>query len=296
MNVQNLGRQGDAAELRGLLIAPPGKSLVVVDMAAIEARVNAFFSGEQALVGAFREGRDVYCEFGSIFYGVKVRKPLPSDPAPVASLMKARRQFSKICVLGMGFGMGKDRFADFAKCDAPTAERAVKVYRDRYTAITGFWKAIERAFVYTAKYHRPCALDRGLSFHSTDDIDVVITLPNGRRLNYHRVKLEAGQYGDQASVYNEVEHKHDPLWGGVLTENTVQATSRDVLTEAMLRLEDLGHHTALHVHDELVIACPRDQAPEVLATAIRELSRSPAWAPGLPLSAEGVIGDMYGLH
>jgi DNA polymerase len=102
------------------------------------------------------------------------------------------------------------------------------------------------------------------------------------------------QYGgDTLEVFNEMEKHWGHVWGGHLTENVVQAISRDVLAEAFLRLEDQGYHTALHVHDEVVLVVSKDKANEAKAAAIRELSMVPAWAPGMPLGAEGIIADRY---
>ena len=299
VNVQNLPRQGHPllVAMRGLLLAPEGHKLVIVDLAAIEARVNAWVSGQDDLIAGFAQGLDVYCQFGTAFYGVPVRKPLKTDPEAIAKKMTARRQFSKVCILGMGYGMGADRFSEFAQVDRPTAQKAVDFYRAKYPKITGFWRAIERAFLYTAKYKRPCALDHGIKLHSTDKIDVVMTLPNGRELHYHKTRTHPGEYGsDVVSVYNETLRTWEHTWGGLLTENLVQAMSRDVLFEAAIRLENYGHHVVHRVHDELILTVPTERSDEVLALAIKEMSRTPSWAPGLPLAAEGVIRERYGLH
>lgn len=79
-------------------------------------------------------------------------------------------------------------------------------------------------------------------------------------------------------------------------ENAVQSMSRHILMDAMLRIADRGYRTVHRVHDELVICCPTEQGPEALRVAVEEMSRTPAWAPGLPLGAEGTIGDRYGNH
>lgn len=296
LNPQNLGRRGDAAELRGLLIAPPDQELVIADLSAIEARILPYLADQDDLTLAFRDNADVYCQFGSMFYGMTVRKPRPTDPPMIAAKFKAMRDFSKVCILGMGYGMGKDRFQEYATCDEATAERAVKVYRDKYQKIVGFWRAIERAFLYTVRYRRPCSMPHGLSFHSSDDVDVTMTLPNGRAVRYHRVKLEAGKYGDQASIYNEITHSHERVWAGVLTENAVQSIARDVLFEAMLRVEDAGYHVCHRVHDEIIMSVGKGWGEEALRIAIREMSRSPVWAPTLPLAAEGCVSPQYAVH
>jgi len=159
-------------------------------------------------------------------------------------------------------------------------------------AIVKFWADIERAFRYTATYHRPAVLERGLRFDSYEDCDVVMTLPNGREMHYLEVKVDRG--GERGlEVYNQTTHSWEHIWGGTLTENAVQAISRDILVEAMLRCEDQGIHCALSVHDELVCVVEEDQAEGALKTVIQELSATPAWAPRLPLGAEGRTRRSY---
>lgn len=305
INLQNLPWKGHAlvVAMRNLLCAPDGHVLVMVDLAGIEARVLAWIAGQWDLVEKFANREEIYCGFATKVLGWPVRKATKTDIPAIAKRYKwARDNIGKIGVLGCGYGMGPKEpgnptepnyyFAG-AGLDLAMAERIVKVYRESNTAITGFWRAIERAFSYTAKYKRPCAMERGLTFHSTKDIDVVITLPNGRELHYHKVRITPNNRSEQIAVYNEIEHKWDYLWGGTLTENVVQAMSRDVLIEAGLRLEDLGWHTAHHIHDELVLVSPEGRAEECKEIAIKEMSKTPVWADRLPLAAEGGISKFY---
>jgi DNA polymerase bacteriophage-type len=124
---------------------------------------------------------------------------------------------------------------------------------------------------------------------------VILTLPNGRELHYPRVKFDRDQFDrDKLCLYNAMEHKWEFTWGGTLTENIVQAFCRDLLMEAMLRLHDQGFVTSHRIHDELVLCVPEDQAEAAKQAAEREMSRTPAWAPGLPLGAECKIASLYG--
>jgi DNA polymerase len=107
------------------------------------------------------------------------------------------------------------------------------------------------------------------------------------------VKLVPDQYGEKIEVYNAMEHKWEHTWGGTLTENIVQAFCRDILMEAMLRLDALGYRTVHRIHDELVICVPEAEGPAVLKIAEREMSVTPKWAPGLPLGAEAKLSRFY---
>jgi DNA polymerase len=305
VNLQNLPKRGEpeVVAMRGLLTAAPDQELVIVDLAAIEARVLAWVAGQQDLVEKFARNEEIYCGFASKVLGKPSWKPKKTDPPAVHRIMTERRNLGKVGILGCGYGMGKDRLQEYAAgpfynldLTIEEAENVVNTYRNTNIQITGFWRAIEKAFIYTAKYKRPCGLERGIAFYPTKDVDVVVVLSNGRRMNYHRVKLEPGQYNDTAAVYNEVEHCWNHLWGGVLTENLVQAIARDVLMEASLRLNNMGHRTVHRIHDELVISVPKGAGKDVLKLAEAELSRVPVWAPGLPLGAEGVVAERYGLH
>lgn len=314
INLQNLPKRGHPLVLaiRELLVAPDGSILVIVDLAAIEARVLAWIAGQADLIQKFANNEEIYCGFAAKVLGWPVRKPIKEGkPGYIKAIEDrhtwARNNIGKVGILGCGYGMGAKEpgteadpkpnyyFAG-AGLDLAMAERIVGVYRETNTAITGFWRAIEKAFVYTAKYKRPCEMSHGLRFDSTPEIDVVITLPNGRELHYHKVRLTEGRFNDRAAVWHEIEHRWDFLWGGTLTENVVQAMSRDILVEACHRLEDAGHHTAHHVHDELILVVKEDQGKNVLKLAEAELSKTPTWAPGLPLGAEGKVTNRYGNH
>lgn len=309
INLQNLPKYGHELVLavRNLLIAPEGHTLAIVDLAGIEARVLPWIAGQWDLVDKFANNEEIYCGFAAKVLGVPVRKPIKEGkPGYIAAVEArhtwARNSIGKIGILGCGYGMGAKEPGDETKpnyyfaaagLDLGMASRIVSVYRETNAQITGFWRAIEKAFIYTAKYRRPCVMDRGLRFDSNPEVDVVITLPNGRELHYHKVRLTPDKRGDKAAVYHETEHRWEFLWGGTLTENVVQAMSRDILIEAGLRLEDRGYHTAHHVHDELVLCVPEGKGPECLNAAIQELSKTPMWADRLPLGAEGALSPYY---
>lgn len=308
LNFQNLSKQGDPllVAMRGLIVADEGSVLVIVDEAQIEARVLPWLAGQDDLVEAFRRNADPYIALASKMFGFKVRKPKRKGAfiEAVEDRMEKARNFGKIGVLGCGYGMGAGRAVDYAATqfkvvmDESTAKKLVDLYRAENPKVTAFWNDIEKAFIYTAKYRKPCELPRGLRFSPYQECGVAITLPNGRDLRYASVRIVAdSDYNREGiRVFNDLTKDWDHVWGGHLTENVVQAISRDVLAEAMLRLEDQGYHTALHIHDELVIPVPEADGPAALKVACSILAETPAWAPGLPLGAEGVLSKAYGKH
>lgn len=300
INLQNLGSRGHELinAIRELLIALPGDELVIADASQIEARVLAWVAGQLDLLLKFAQGEEIYCGFASRVLGWRVRKPRSGGIAAVEARHKwARNSVGKVGVLGCGYGMGAAKAETYAghAIDFDTAERIVKLYRQENAAIVKFWHDLERAFIYTAKYQKDCQLPH-LGFHSTADANVVITLPNGRELKYHKVQVKADRFGESLRVWNGMEHNWVHVWGGYLAENVVQAISRDILWEAIDRIEHRKIHVAHHIHDELVAVVPKGTGTKALAIAVEELNRRPSWAQDCPLGAEGIVTDRYGGH
>ena len=302
-NLQNLGSRGHplVSAIRTMLVAPPEHTLVIADASQIEARVLAWLAGQDDLVYKFAMNRDVYCEFASLVLGWTVRKPNPKGPIPSieAKHKWARNAVGKIGVLGGGYMGGVNMVMGLAGglLDEDTAQKLVDTYRESNTKIVQFWKDIDRAFTYTASHHQDCEMPRGLHFTSRSDCDVVIVLPSGRELKYHDVRVEPrGSYGSECSVFNPMKKAWDHVYGGSLTENVVQAMSRDILWGAVSGMEKAGYHVALHIHDELVAVVPEPSADVALNTALALLRETPAWASGCPLNAEGLSRKTYGNH
>lgn len=299
LNPQNLGSRGHPLvnAVRHILIAPEGQTLVIADASQIEARVLAWIAGQWDLVEQFANGEPIYCRFAEKVLGRRVRKPKAGGiPEVEAAHKQARNEVGKVGILGCGYGMGASKMSTQYGTDPTLAESIVNTYRKEHEKITRFWRDIEGAFRYTAKYKRECALPRGLWFHSEEGCDVIITLPSGRECKYHNVRVRPGGYGDEITVFNHREKKWDHFWGGHLTENVVQAMSRDILWYGIDGMEQDGYPVALHCHDELIACVPEDDGEQALGRAIGHLSTRPSWGPDLPLAAEGVVSKRYGEH
>lgn len=304
INLQNMGNALGhklIAEMRGMIVAPPGHELVIVDASQIEARKNAWAAGQWDKVEKFRRNEEIYCAFASKVLGRYVRKPLKHGiPVIEAWHAWARNSIGKVGELGCGYGMGKNKAVVYAKgkITLEHAEKIVTIYRAENPEIVQFWQNLEKAFRYTARTRQPCSLPRGFDFRSAPDCDVIITLPSGRELHYHDVRFwfDAEHNRHDLEVFEHQKRVWRRTWGGAICENVIQAISRDVLMEAALRLEALGHHVAHRIHDELVLVVPKGTGKDVLKVAIAELSRSPDWAPDSPLLAEGVVAERYGGH
>ena len=267
--------------LRSMLIAEDGHRLMFADYSAIEARVLAWVAGQNDLVETFRKGGDVYKEMASAIYNVDVE-----------NVTDAQRQVGKMAILGCGYGMGGKRFAEQCasmgiKVDEDEAKRIVSVYREKNNRIAQYWRDVEQDFVDMVKEAGRVGT-------------VGLPLPSGRSLTYHNPRIIQretpwGAMRDTAQVdtLNSVTRQwvSQIIWGGLLTENVVQATARDMMATAMMALEVKGYNVILSVHDEIISEVPDNFGS--LDEMIDIMTRVPAWAKGCPINAEGKEGKRY---
>ena len=267
--------------LRSMLIADDGHRLMFADYSAIEARVLAWVAGQNDLVETFRKGGDVYKEMASAIYNT-----------PSEQVTDNQRQIGKMATLGCGYGMGGKRFAEQCatmgiKVDEDEAKRIVSVYREKNNRIAQYWRDVEQDFVDMVK-------------EAGRVRSVELPLPSGRSLTYHNPRIIQretpwGAMRDTAQVdtLNSVTRQWTSqiIWGGLLTENVVQATARDLMATAMMALEIKGYPVILSVHDEIICEVPDGFGS--LDEMIDIMTRVPAWAEGCPINAEGKEGKRY---
>jgi DNA polymerase len=275
---------GDIA--RGIICAAPGHVLIGADFSAIESRVLAWLADEEWKLDTYRQydatGNpefEPYCVMAS--QALK-RTVTPDDDAG--------RGFGKTYDLAFGFGGGVGAWRKFDPSDRYSdaeIEHFKKAFRTTHRATVKFWHALERAAhrcVYTGA---PINLGNRFSF-TKENGTLFMTLPSGRRLAYPEACLVPGKF----EFTRELRYKDNArggwtdigAWYGTLVENAVQATARDLLAAAMLRLEAAGYPIVLTVHDEIVC-----EAPERFGTADefqRLMTELPEWAAGLPVAAK----------
>ncbi len=301
INPQNFACRGHEliSRIKSILRVSSPFTLTITDLSAIEARGVAYAAGQDDLVDEFREGKDVYCSFASALFGAEVRKPIKDDSPEVAKLLGLRRFIGKQCILGLGYGMGVNRFfGDLSNKYPDTRElvlsgditekfvrRAVNFYRKKYSKIVDFWGTTEKAFRFVAKYPGTNSTieNAGLGFHS-EGSTVYITLPSGRRLRYGGVRVS--QDGD-------ISWRWGHLWGGTIVENVVQAFSRDILTDALLKIEDAGLPVVLSVHDSIISVSHQRHAEQNVKIIEEIMTTPPDWYKGIPLDAESEISRVY---
>ncbi len=303
INLQNLGARGHPldAEVRNVLLPPVGCVFIVADQSAVEARGTAWLAGQTDLLGQFRNGVDVYCDFASNLFSFTVRQPRDNDPDAVARRLKAARNCGKVGVLGGGYGMGPLKCQTYGngyglKLSPTEAADIIRTYRETYPKIVQFWKDIYNGFKWTFKTNREATVGpiRFYADISSVSEDIVLVLPSGRELRYANIAEQQGEFGKEHVIYSKRQKKWSKVYGGYLTENIVQGMCRDTLAETILRLEKLGIHTALHCHDEIVCIARKDKAEDVLGVVQTNMRMSPDWAPDLPLESEASIVPFYG--
>jgi DNA polymerase len=275
---------GDIA--RGIICAAPGRVLIGADFSAIESRVLAWLAGEEWKLDTYRQydatGNpefEPYCVMAS--QALK-RKVTPDDDAG--------RAFGKVYDLAFGFGGGVGAWRKFdpsgTYSDAEI-ERFKTAFRTSHRATVKFWHALERAAhrcVYTG-----AQINLGNRFaFAMESGTLLMTLPSGRRLAYPEACLVPGKF----EFTRELRYKDNArggwtdygAWYGTLVENAVQATARDLLAAAMLRLEAAGYPIVLTVHDEIVCEVPEGFGS--VEEFHRWMTELPEWAAGLPIAAK----------
>lgn len=298
INLQNL-----MPILKPILMAPDGYVVLDADQAQIEARMLAYLAGQDDLIKDFRNGVDIYSNFASPVLRKPVRKPSTNDPAPVAKIMKSRRQLGKVAILSFGFGCGADKAYNTMCTDPKVApdlkpllesgkislgftKNLVANYRKKYSKIPKFWTDLEKAFKFAARYPgRVKEIQHGIKFWS-ESKTVHMQLPSGRVMRYQDVRISAAS--------GQIHWKYGTLWGGGICENIVQAASRDLIAENILALTDRGIKVALTVHDSILSVVCEGDVDETREVYQEIMSKPAEWCPGLPLAVEIDAGKRYG--
>lgn len=303
INLHNLPARGHLliTKIRTLIEAPKGCMLVILDFSQIEARGLDWLAEQNDMLRAFAEGRQIYCEFASKLCGHRIRKPKKTDSKAVAEWHNNYRQLGKIGILGAGYGMGKDQCKKFAKntykIDLSIAEatRIIKLYRSTHPMVVLFWEKVERAFRMATQTGQAYELSYSLRFFREDNV-TIIQLPSTRRLYYTGAKVEGTARYPQLTMSNPAAHgdKKIHFWGGYLVENIVQAVARDILAEAVLKIEELGIRVPLIVHDDMSVVVPEKEV-ETYRAQIEDIARTPpVWAPNLPVDIDCRVSRRYG--
>lgn len=272
--------------IRTAFIAKEGTRFIISDFSAIEARVLAWLAGEQWVLDAFENGEDIYCRTASRMFGIPVEKH---------GVNGHLRQKGKIATLACGYQGALGALKAMGGIEMGLSEdelqSIVDFWREANPNIVSLWWDIDAVVKRVVKTRTKeeyknlvISYEKGILF---------IKLPSKRRLAYPKAKIGMNRFGGESIVYEGivVGNKWDKIesYGGKFVENIVQAIARDILAEAMMRLEKRGFNIVMHIHDEVVIESDSSNIEEVNQI----MSLVPSWAPGLILDADGFESEFY---
>lgn len=285
---------GDSMEalsscLRGMICAPKGKRLIVSDYSAIEARVLAWLAGQKDILKVFDGDGKIYEHTASKIYGISA-----------ALIDEIKRLVGKVATLALGFQGAVGAFQKMAEIygldiSDEFAAKIVSDWRGENTDIVDFWRSVEGAAIAAVRNPGATFKCRDVRFSVRDGF-LFCCIPSGRLLAYYDPKIQKGKFGKQQVTFmgtNTYTRKWERLetYGGKLVENITQATARDLMAEAMLRLDAKGYNLVLSVHDELM------SEDDVNFGSLKEFEQImceiPPWARGLPIAAEGFECQRY---
>lgn len=271
--------------IRTAFVPKEGGKFIVADFSAIEARVIAWLAGEKWRQKVFADGGDIYCASASQMFGVPVEKH---------GINGHLRQKGKIAELALGYGGSVGALKAMGAIDMGISEDElpdlVSAWRQANPHIVKLWWDIDRA-VKDAVIKKTTTEAYGLNFICQSGM-LFITLPSGRRLAYVKPKIGENKFGGSSITYEGVgsTKKWERLesYGPKFVENIVQATARDILCYAMKTLRSLS--IVMHIHDELIIEADSDISLEYIC---EQMSKTPPWANGLLLRADGYETNFY---
>lgn len=271
--------------IRTALVPREGMKFVVSDFSAIEARVISWLAGERWKSEAFAAGKDIYCSTASQMFGVPVVKH---------GINGNLRQKGKIAELACGYGGSVGALKAMGALDMGIPEEElgnlVQSWRSANPHIVDFWWQVDGA-VKTAIKQRVPVWVNNIRFSCKSGV-LFIELPSGRRLSYVKPRIGENKFGGESVTYEGIgatkNWKRLESYGPKFVENIVQGTARDILCYAMQTLR----HCAIvgHVHDELIIECDKDVSADAVC---EQMGRTPPWAEGLLLRADGYECDFY---
>ena len=271
--------------IRTTFIPKDGYKFYVADFSAIEARVIAWYAGEKWRQDVFEKGGDIYCASASQMFHVPVEKH---------GVNGHLRQKGKIAELALGYGGSVGALKAMGALEMGLSEDElqplVSAWRQTNPHIVKFWWDVDRAVTDAVK-HKRTSHSYGLTFSYKSGM-LLITLPSGRNLVYVRPKIGTNKFGGPCITYEGVgatkKWERIESYGPKFVENIVQATSRDILCHSMKTLRCCS--IVMHIHDELVIEAEPNMSLDALC---EQMGRTPSWAPGLMLRADGYICNFY---
>lgn len=280
--------------IRTAIVPETGCRFIVADFSAIEARVIAWFAHEEDDLAEFRGAGKIYERTASKMFGVPYERIVKGNPE------YNLRPKGKVATLACGYGGGSAALIAMGALSSgiPESElpQLVDQWRGAHKSIVRWWKTLEHAAMTSIKTKASAEDSLGKVRFDYEAGCLWMALPSGRRLCYPKAHIGENRFGSPSIVYmgqnqQTKQWEAQETWGGKLSENCVQATARDCLRDAMMRLDDAGFDIRMHVHDEVIINEPVNGRE--LDEVIRLMCVPPTWAPDLPLNAAGFTTEFY---
>ena len=274
--------------IRTAFVPRPGTRFIVADFSAIEARVLAWLSGEKWRLDVFGSHGRIYEASAASMFGVPIEEIGKGSPL---------RQKGKISELALGYGGSVGALSAMGALDMGLTEEELPVLVNQWRIanphITKLWWDVDAAAIEAVRGKKETAVGNVVFSYRSGIL--FVTLPSGRKLSYVKPRMAINKFGREGLTYEGIGESKKWLrietYGPKLTENIVQATSRDLLALAMLRLRSHGFAIVMHVHDEAVLEVPEGEGSVGKICSI--MAETPAWAAGLPLRADGYECGFY---
>lgn len=274
--------------IRTAFVPKLGTRFIVADFSAIEARVLAWLSNEKWRLEVFSGHGKIYEASASAMFGVPIEEIGKGSPL---------RQKGKIAELALGYGGSVGALTSMGALEMGLTEDELPIlvnqWRRANPHITKFWWEVDAAAMEAVREKKRTTVGN-IAFCYKSGI-LFITLPSGRSLSYVKPRFEINKFGREGLTYEGISESKKWLrietYGPKLVENIVQATSRDLLALAMLRLRDHGFEIVMHCHDEVVCEVPIGQYS--VNDVCELMAGTPKWALGLPLRADGYECNYY---
>lgn len=284
INLQNLKR---GSLLKKAILAPDGYMMVDSDSSQIEARTVAWLAGQDDLVEAFENGKDVYKIMASAIYGKEE-----------SEITKDERFVGKTTILGAGYGMGAAKFQAQLKTfgvsvEADEAARIIQVYRETYPQIPKLWREAGRAL---DAIEQDQTTELGRKGVVVVDGKKGIRMPNGLYIKYPNLRKRTNEDGKDEYVYDTKRGRAvipNKIYGGKVVENLCQGLARTIIGEQMLMIAK-KYRVVMTVHDAIAIIAPEAEIQNAQEYVEMCMRIRPSWARELPLNCESGVGKSYG--
>lgn len=273
--------------IRTLIVPPQGMTFAIADYSAIEARVVAWMADEKWRQDVFAKGGDIYCMSATQMFGVPVEKHGQNS-----HLRKKGKVAELACGYGGGVGALRKMGGEQMGLSEKEMDDIVKKWRRSSPHVVKLWRELGDAAIEAIDTRLRVKCRHGVSFKYAKGI-LFMQLPSGRSLAYVQPQFDGRELTYMGMNQTTRKWERTKTWGGKLTENLIQAVARDCLAESMTKIQKAGYHIVMHVHDEVIVEVPSDDAEGHLKR-IEDLMGEPIeWAPGLLLTADGFTSEYY---